>query len=155
MPRFLLFLLCCALPATDALADAPIFEIDRTQLPFDLSPGAPANSPARQTNSPSAAANSSANPANSSSAYENSPRNPANEKRVIFDANGDVLGYYVQNASGTLNLFDLTGKRIAYRPRGTKSVFSNAGEWCGTVAGGQSGGLSFGVTRSCLAAFYR
>lgn len=144
-----------ALLGTPALADAPIFVIDQTQLPFDLGPGAPANSPAKQSNSPSAAANSTANAANSSSAHANSPDNPANARRVIFSSDGEAVGYYVPNGSGTLNLFDLSGSRIAFRPRGTKSLFTNNGEWCGTVADNQGGGLAFGVTRSCGTRFFR
>lgn len=145
-------LVCLAPPA---LADAPLFAIDRTQLPFDLGPGAPGNSPARVTNLPSVAANSQANPANSSATRANSPRNPANEKRVIFDAGGQVLGYYVPNAGGTLNLFDRGGGRVAYRPRGTQSLFGNDGRWCGTVVATQDGGMAFGVTPECERAFRR
>ncbi|AGT09415.1 hypothetical protein [Paracoccus aminophilus] len=138
--------LICAGPVW---ADAPIFVLDQTQLPFDLGPGAPANSPARQGNSPSAAANSSASGANSSSAYANSPRNPENAKRVLFTREGDVVGYYAENGSGTLNLFTLGGKRALYRPKGTKSLFSSTGDWCGTVAAAEAGGFAFGVTRKC------
>lgn len=154
MPRALALSLACLLPALPGLADAPVFVIDRTQLPFDLSAGAPGNSPARQSNSPNAAANSAASPANSASAYANSPDNPANHKRLIFTRDGDIVGYYAPNGSGTLNLFDASGRRIAYRPRGTKSLFSNSGEWCGTVAEAQGGGFAFGVTQSCGARFF-
>lgn len=89
--RLALILAMCAGPVW---ADAPLFLIEQSGLPFDLGPGAPHNSPARQANSPNAAANSSANAANSSSAYANSPQNPANEKRVIFTGDGEVVGYY-------------------------------------------------------------
>lgn len=146
---------CLALFGAPALADAPIFVIDQSQLPFDLGPGAPANSPAKQSNSPSAAANSTANAANSSSAHANSPDNPANAKRVIFSGDGEAVGYYAPNGGGTLNLFDISGRRIAFRPRGTKSLFTNNGEWCGTVADNQGGGFAFGVTRRCGALFFR
>ncbi len=135
--------------ACPALADAPVFVVDQSRLPFDLGPGAPANSPAAQKNSPSAAANSSASSANSSGSYANSPRNPANEKRVLFTGDGEVVGYYAENGSGTLNVFTLTGKRVFYRPSGTKSLFSNQGDWCGTVAASQGAGLAFGITRKC------
>ncbi len=145
---FALFLL-----ATPAAADAPIFVIDQTQLPFDLGPGAPANAPARAANSPNAAANSSASSANSGSSFANSPRNPANEKRLIFTAERDVLGYYAPNNSGTLNLFDVNGKRVAYRPRGSKSLFSNDGRWCGTVANNQCCGFAFGIIQGCAGLF--
>lgn len=141
-------------PAGSARADAPVFVIDQTQLPFDLSPGAPANSPARQGNLPTAAANSTANPANSSSIHANSPRNPANGKRVIFDGGGEIRGHYAPNGSGTLNLFDGAGRRVAYRPAGTKSLFSNRGEWCGTVATVQGGGLAFGIIPACAPLFF-
>lgn len=145
--------LILALLATPALADAPIFVLDQTQLPFDLGPGAPQNSPARQANSPNAAANSAASAANRSSAYANSPANPANEKRVIFTADGSVIGYYAPNGSGTLNLFDLDGQRVAYRPRGSKSLFSNDGRWCGTVADSDGGGFAIGIIRACAGLF--
>ncbi|TWI29245.1 hypothetical protein [Paracoccus sulfuroxidans] len=146
-------LLALFLLATPAAADAPIFVIDQTQLPFDLGPGAPANAPARAANSPNAAANSSASSANSGSSFANSPRNPANEKRLIFTAEGNVLGYYAPNNSGTLNLFDVNGKRVAYRPRGSKSLFSNDGRWCGTVASNQGGGFAFGIIQGCAGLF--
>lgn len=145
------FALCLA--AMPALADAPLFVLDQSQLPFDLGPGAPQNAPSRQSNSPNAAANSAASPANRSSAYGNSPSNPANEKRVIFTADGAVIGYYAQSDAGTLNLFDVAGKRVAYRPRGSKSLFSSDGRWCGTVAAADGGGFAFGVTRSCAGLF--
>ncbi|MFB9223448.1 hypothetical protein [Paracoccus cavernae] len=138
-----------------ALADAPVFVIDQSQLPFDLGPGAPENAPARQSNLPSAAGNSSANAANSSAAYANSPNNPANSKRVLFTAEGEVVGYYAENGSGTLNVFTATGKRAFYRPRGTKSLFSNAGQWCGTVAASQGSGFAFGITRACAPQLFR
>ncbi len=142
-----------ALVAGPALADAPLFVLDQTQLPFDLGPGAPQNAPSRQSNSPNAAANSAASAANRSSAYANSPANPANEKRVIFVSDGSVIGYYVPNGAGTLNLFDLAGKRVAYRPKGSKSLFSSDGRWCGTVADATGGGFAFGVTRDCARLF--
>ena len=142
-----------ALIALPALADAPLFVLDQTRLPFDLGPGAPQNAPARITNSPHAAANSAASPANSAARYANSPGNPANEKRVIFTADGAVVGYYAPNGAGTLNLFDLGGKRIAYRPKGSKSLFSDDGRWCGTVADASGGGFAFGIIRDCAALF--
>lgn len=145
--------LCALMAVSPVRADAPLFVLDQTGLPFDLGPGAPQNAPARQGNSPNAAANSAASPANSASTYANSPRNPANEKRVIVTGDGNVVGYYAQNAMGTLNLFDIHGKRIAYRPRGSKSLFSSDGQWCGTVAAAQAGTLAFGVTRRCAQRF--
>lgn len=142
-----------ALIALPALADAPLFVLDQTRLPFDLGPGAPQNAPARITNSPHAAANSAASPANSAARYANSPGNPANEKRVIFTADGAVVGYYAPNGAGTLNLFDLGGKRVAYRPKGSKSLFSDDGRWCGTVADASDGGFAFGMIRDCAGLF--
>lgn len=135
-----------------ALADAPLFVLEQSSLPFDLGPGAPQNAPSRQANSPNAAANSAASPANSSSSFANSPRNPANEKRVIFLSDGTVVGYYARNQMGVLNLFDLGGKRVAYRPRGSKSLFSGDGRWCGTVADAQAG-FALGMIRSCAGLF--
>lgn len=143
-----------ALPPA-ALADAPVFVIDQSQLPFDLGPGAPENAPSRQANLPSAAGNSAANAANSSASYANSPNNPANAKRVLFTAEGEIMGYYAENGSGTLNVFTASGKRAFYRPRGTKSLFSNAGEWCGTVAASQGSGFAFGITRTCAPQLFR
>ena len=151
--RILTILISLFLATPQAFADAPIFPIDQTQLPFDLGPGAPANAPSRAANSPNAAANSAANSANSSSSYANSPRNPANEKRLIFTAEGEVLGYYAPASSGTLNLFDVDGKRVAYRPRGSKSFFANDGRWCGTVASNEGGGFAFGIIQACAGIF--
>ncbi|CAM3029237.1 hypothetical protein SAMN04488021_10334 [Paracoccus aminovorans] len=139
--------------ATPALADAPLFLLDQTRLPFDLGPGAPQNQPARPSNSPYAAANSAASPANSGTSFANSPRNTQNEKRVIFTADGSAVGYYAPNGAGTLNLFTLTGKRVAYRPRGSKSLFSSDGRWCGTVADASGGGFAFGIIRACAGLF--
>lgn len=142
-----------ATAATVARADAPLIILDPGQLPFDLGPGHPANSPARQSNSANAAWNSASNTANSSSARENQPTNPENEQRLIITADGGVLGYYATNAGGVLNLFNVSGRRIAYRPaRGTRSLFTTAGEWCGTVDG-SGGGMILGVTQSCASRF--
>ena len=44
--------LILALAAGPALADAPLFLIEQSSLPFDLGPGAPRNQPSRQANSP-------------------------------------------------------------------------------------------------------
>ncbi|WP_410217945.1 hypothetical protein [Paracoccus sp. (in: a-proteobacteria)] len=142
--------------AAPSLADAPLVVLDRTQLPFDLGPGHPANSPSRAGNQPNAAWSSGGNTANSSAARENQPSNPANEQRLIFTAGGDVLGYYAPNAGGVLNLFDVNGRRIAYRPaRGTKSLFTTQGSWCGTVDGLRDGSFVLAVTPECAALFSR
>jgi len=145
--------LILALLAGPAIADAPLFLIEQSALPFDLGPGAPQNAPSRQSNSPHAAGNSTASAANSSASYGNSPSNPANEKRVIFTGDGSVVGYYAPNGSGTLNLFDLDGKRVAYKPKGSKSLFSSDGRWCGTVADAEGGSFAFGIIRSCAGLF--
>lgn len=145
--------LILTLAVAPALADAPLFLLDQTKLPFDLGPGAPQNQPGRQSNSPYAAANSAASPANSGTSFANSPRNTQNEKRVIFTADGSAVGYYAPNGAGTLNLFTLTGKRVAYRPRGSKSLFANDGRWCGTVADASGGGFAFGIIRACAGLF--
>ena len=138
-----------------ALADAPLFIVDPSQLPFDLGPGAPANQPSRTSNSPSAAGNSSGAPGNGSGIRANAPDNPANGPdggRAIW-ADGEPVGCYTTNG-GTLNLFTSSGRRVAYRPvRGTKSLFSNDGRWCGTVAA-TGGGFAFGMTRTCLNRFF-
>lgn len=147
--------LILAVLAGPALADAPLVILDRTQLPFDLGPGSPANSPARASNAPHAAWNSAGNTANSAAAWENRPSNPANAQRLIFTADGEVRGYYAQNAGGVLNLFDVDGRRIAYRPaRGTKSLFGVSGHWCGTVDQGR-GGMVLAVTPECARDFMR
>lgn len=154
--RLLPLALLPALLAGPAPADAPLIILDRTQLPFDLGPGHPANNPARAANSPNAAWNSGGNTANSSAAWENRPSNPANEQRLIFTAGGDVLGYYAPNAGGVLNLFDVNGRRVAYRPaRGTKSLFTTAGAWCGTVDGLRDGSFVLAVTAECARLFSR
>lgn len=141
--------------AAPAAADAPMVILDRGQLPFDLGPGHPANNPARASNAPHAAWNSAGNMANSSQAWENRPSNPANEQRLIFTADGEVRGYYAQNAGGVLNLFDVNGRRIAYRPaRGTRSLFTTAGQWCGTVDQSR-GGMVLAVTPECARDFLR
>lgn len=139
-----------------AVADAPLFIVDPSQMPFDLGPGAPANQPSRMSNSPSAAGNSSGAPGNGSGIRSNAPDNPANGPdggRAIW-ADGEPVGYYTTNG-GTLNLFTSSGRRVAYRPaRGTKSLFATDGRWCGTVAE-TSGGVAFGMTRRCLEKFFQ
>lgn len=151
-----LALAALALIAGPAFADAPLIVIEQSQIPFDLGPAHPANRPTRMSNSPNAAWNSAANSANSSSAYENRPSNPANSERLIITGDGGVMGYYARNAGGVLNLFDVNGKRIAYRPaKGTRSLFTTDGQWCGTVDGVRGGGFVLGVTRSCAARFNR
>ncbi|CAM3154150.1 hypothetical protein PANO111632_05555 [Paracoccus nototheniae] len=143
-------------PPLPATADAPLVVLDRTQLPFDLGPGHPANNPARAANAPHAAWNSAGNTANSQAIRGNRPDNPANEQRVIFTSDGSVLGYYAPNAGGVLNLFDLNGRRIAYRPaRGTQSLFTTQGAWCGTVDGLRDGGMVLAVTPECARLFVR
>lgn len=137
-----------------ALSDAPLVIVDRGTLPFDLSPANPANNPSQPSNSPNSNWNSAANTANSPSTWGNKPSNPENSKRLIFNENGDVLGYYATNAGGVLNLFDVNGKRIAYRPaKGTQSLFTTGGQWCGTVDGIRSGGFVLAVTRDCAKRF--
>lgn len=154
MTRLALILLMLAAPA--ALADAPLVVLDRTQLPFDLGPGHPANNPARPGNAPHAAWNSAGNTANAATAPGNRPTDRVNEGRVIFTADGSVVGYYAPNAGGVLNLFDLTGRRIAYRPaRGTRSLFTVQGAWCGTVDGLRDGGMVLAVTPDCARQFSR
>ncbi|MDB6178623.1 hypothetical protein PAF17_14065 [Paracoccus sp. Z330] len=136
-------------------ADAPLIILDQTQLPFDLGPGHPANKPSKRSNSPHAQWNSAGNTANSSSVWSNRPSNPANEKRLIITADGGVLGYYAYNAGGVLNLFDINGRRIAYRPaRGTRSLFTTGGEWCGTVDGSRQR-FVLAVTKGCASKFRR
>jgi opacity protein-like surface antigen len=147
--------IAAVIAATLARADAPLIILDQTQLPFDLGPGAPANSPARSSNAPHSTWNSASHPANASSTWENRPSNPANESRLIITADGGVLGYYSTNAGGVLNLFDVNGNRIAYRPaRGTKSLFTTTGEWCGTVDNGPAG-FVLAVTPGCAGRFRR
>lgn len=150
-----LMIAALAAPAP-AMADAPLIVLDRGQLPFDLGPGHPANNPARPANSPNAAWNSSGNTANSAAAPGNRPTDRVNESRVIFTADGSVLGYYAPNAGGVLNLFDLSGRRIAYRPaRGTQSLFTTQGTWCGTVDGLRDGSFVLAVTPECARRFRR
>lgn len=144
------------LAAAPALADAPLVVLDSTQLPFDLGPGHPANSPARPGNAPHSAWNSAGNTANSAQVAGNRPTDPENEQRVIFTADGSVVGYYAPNAGGVLNLFDLSGRRVAYRPaRGTQSLFTTDGAWCGTVDGLRDGGMVLAVTQNCARRFLR
>lgn len=152
--RLCLILAILASLALPARADAPLIVLDRGQLPFELGPGHPANNPAKPSNSPNATWNSSGNTANSSSVRENQPSNPANSKRLIFTSNGSVLGYYAANAGGVLNLFDVNGRRIAYRPaKGTQSLFSTDGQWCGTVDNQRGGGFVLALTRDCASRF--
>ena len=154
MTRLALILLMLAAPA--ARADAPLVVLDRGQLPFDLGPGHPANNPARPGNAPHAAWNSAGNTANAPTTPGNRPTDRVNEGRVIFTADGSALGYYAPNAGGVLNLFDLSGRRIAYRPaRGTRSLFTVEGAWCGTVDGLRDGGMVLAVTPDCARRFGR
>ena len=143
------------LAAAAARADAPLIVLDQTRLPFDLGPGHPSNSPASPANSPNAAWNSSGHPANAATTWANRPSNPDNEGRLIITADGGVLGYYATNPGGVLNLFDVTGRRIAYRPaKGTRSLFTVGGQWCGTVDGGRDD-FVLAVTPACAAGFGR
>lgn len=154
--RILPVILALCLTPAAAMADAALIILDRTQLPFDLGPGHPANSPTRTGNAPHAAWNSAGNTANSASVWQNRPSNPANENRLIFTAEGDVLGYYAANAGGVLNVFDVNGRRIAYRPaRGTQSLFSTSGQWCGTVDSPRGGGMVLAMTPECARLFSR
>ena len=154
--RPILAALALSLMTGQVLADAPLIVIEQSQIPFDLGPAHPANKPSRMSNSPNSAWNSAANSANSGSAYENRPSNPANSERLIITGDGGVMGYYSTNAGGVLNLFDVNGRRVAYRPaRGTRSLFSTNGEWCGTVDGVRGGGFWLGVTGSCAARYNR
>lgn len=147
--------LALSLAAAVAHADAPLIVLDQTRLPFDLGPGHPANNPASPANSPNAAWNSSGNTANAADAWQNRPSNPDNEQRLIITADGGVLGYYAINPGGVLNLFDVNGRRIAYRPaRGTRSLFTVTGQWCGTVDGGAHS-FVLAVTPACAARFGR
>lgn len=93
-------LIALLLTATAALADAPLIVLDRTQLPFDLGPGHPANNPSRASNAPHASWNSAGNTANAPTTPGNRPTDRANEARVIFTADGSVVGYYAPNAGG-------------------------------------------------------
>ena len=143
------------LAAAMAQADAPLIVLDQTRLPFDLGPGHPANNPASPANSPNAAWNSSGNTANAGTTWQNRPGNPDNEGRLIITADGNVLGYYAANPGGVLNLFDVNGRRIAYRPAsGTRSLFTVTGQWCGTVDGGRAD-FVLAVTPACAARFSR
>ncbi|WP_207100332.1 hypothetical protein [Paracoccus shandongensis] len=153
--RSLSAVIALVLAANAAQADAPLIVLDQTRLPFDLGPGHPSNNPASPANSPNAAWNSSGNPANAGSTWQNRPSNPDNEGRLIITADGGVLGYYAPNAGGVLNLFDVTGRRIAYRPAGgTRSLFTVTGQWCGTVDGGRAD-FVLAVTPACAARFGR
>lgn len=145
--------LVLSLMAGAAHADAPIFIVDQTQLPFDLSPANPANSPSSFANSPQNAANSASNLRNTSRLRETSPTGPNAEQNLIFTTDGVVVGYYMRNGR-TLNLFDGMGKRVVFRPanRATKSLFSTNGEWCGTVAE-TNNGFALGLTRKCARFF--
>lgn len=154
MPGLIAALMISALPA---LADAPLFVVDPSQMPFDLGPGAPANQPSHRANLPGAPGNSGSAPGNGSGLRANAPDNPANGPgggRAIF-AGDEVVGYYTRNG-GTLNLFDSRGRRVAYRPGGghTRSLFSPDGHWCGTVAD-TGGGMAFGMTQACAGRFFR
>lgn len=138
-------------------ADAPMFIVEASKMPFDLGPGAPANQPSRRQNLPSAPGNSSRAPGNGSGIRANAPDNPANGPeggRAIW-AGDEPVGYYTTNG-GTLNLFDARGRRVAYRPGGghTRSLFSPDGRWCGTVAE-TGGGIAFGMTQDCAGQFFR
>lgn len=146
-----------AASALPVLADAPLFIVQPSQMPFDLGPGAPANQSSRRQNLPSAPGNSSSAPGNGSGIRANAPDNPANGpdgRRAIW-AGDEPVGYYTTNG-GTLNLFDSRGRRVAYRPGGghTRSLFSPDGQWCGTVAD-TGGGMAFGMTEACAGRFFR
>lgn len=138
---------------TPALADAPIFIVDPSTLPFDLSPAHPDNSRANFANSPYNAANSASDLRNTSRLRDTAPTGPKAEHNLIYTTDGTVVGYYMRNGR-TLNLFDGYGRRVAYRPANpaTKSIFGTNGEWCGTVAD-TNGGFALGLTKACAARF--
>ncbi|MBV0891577.1 hypothetical protein KTN05_06880 [Paracoccus sp. Z118] len=151
-------ILAFALAAGPAGAQSVLFVLDQTQLPFDLGPGARANAPSNIRNAPAQFANSSGNPANSSAAPGNAPSNPANApggRNAIVTPDGGHAGYATRTG-GALNLFSAGGRRIAYQPAGghTKSLMSDRGEWCGTVANAQGGGFAFGLTLTCARRFF-
>lgn len=154
-PTLLIALSLWIATTTMSWADAALIILDQTRLPFDLGPGHPANSPANPANSPHAAWNSAGNTANAGTAWQNRPSNADNERRLVITADGGVLGYYARNPGGVLNLFDVQGRRIAYRPaRGTRSLFTVTGQWCGTVDGA-GGDVVLAVTPACAARFGR
>lgn len=145
-----------ALTAVPALAGSPLFMLDPTQLPFDLGPGAPLNQPSARGNLPTAPGNSGALPANGARLPGHRPGDPANRPggANALDLNGVPAGYVTRNG-GTLNLFDPTGRRVAYRPAGgTRAVFSADGAWCGTVADLAGGGQAVGLTKKCMDALF-
>ncbi|MDD4952427.1 MAG: hypothetical protein PHV85_07765, partial [Desulfovibrionaceae bacterium] len=47
--------------------------------------------------------------------WENNPNNP-NSKRIVYDQNGNAIGYVVPKKNGGANYFDLQGNRKAYLP---------------------------------------
>jgi len=71
-------------------------------------------------NSPANWKNSEANWENSPANWENSPANwknsPANwdSDRMVYDEDGDAVGYRVPKKSGGANYFSLDGERIGY-----------------------------------------
>ena len=156
--RTVAVLIATLLLALPAQADSVLFVLDQSQLPFDLSPGAKANSPANIRNAPSQPGNSAANWANSSKSARNAPDNPFFNHAAateIYTTDGEYAGYATR-AGGALNLFSASGRRVAYQPAGghTKSLMSNAGEWCGTVTGTRRGGYAFGLTMACARRFF-
>lgn len=152
------FLFALAFAPLPAAGESVLFVVDPSQLPFDLGPGSRQNAPANVANSPSQYGNSAGNHTNSASARANAPGNPVNMPggaQAIYTGDGGYAGYATQ-AGGALNLFDPAGRRVAYSPAGghTKSLFSTAGEWCGTVAQAQGGSYAFGMTLTCAQRFF-
>jgi len=138
--RFVVSVAACV-AAGSALADLPVFQIDESSLPYNLSPSNYDNSPSNYGNSISNYDNSPSNYDNSESNYSNSASNYENSRngsrRLIFKDGGSLKfsGYYVSASNGVTNFFSPSGKRMFYNPKKGRGIFGGRdGTFCGVLA---------------------
>ena len=118
MKNLLSFLVVsCLFLTPQVFADYKIILINKSALPFSLSPSNFSNSPSNFSNSRS-----------------NFSNGPSGNRRLLQE-NGRYAGYYVPNGNNLINFFNSNGERIAFNPNldKTKSLFiSEETGWCGT-----------------------
>ena len=140
---FSFFVVLCLFLPIKVLADYKIILVDKSGLPYSLSPSKYSNSPSKYSNSPSKYSNSSSKYSNGSSG-----------KNRLLAENNKYVGYYVFTDDGIINFFNSDGKRIAFNPNldETQSLFhSTKSKWCGTF-GSFGSERVIGLVASC---YYR
>lgn len=124
-----------------AMADLEVVLINKSDLPYSLSPSNYSNSSSNYDNSISNYDNSKSNYANSKTNYDNSSSNFNNgksgDKRLLLKKDGSYyyIGYYVWTDKGRINFFSASGDRIFYSPPKTDAIFDGEkGEFAGAMA---------------------